>query len=190
MVVFLVLCGGGAAGGYWIFNKAKDTVEDVADKVNDADRISVVEPKTLGGRARSTDPGLAKTVNELKSGMAADLPGATSSVAAYYGSAEKKNLTMAFAVSVLNPAPQAALDAFTSAATSQLGKVTFEKVEPGPLGGLAQCGQGAVSGVPVAICVWADNGSVGMIMYFAQNFASIKTKFAAERGEVEKKATA
>ncbi|GHJ46247.1 hypothetical protein Cs7R123_35890 [Catellatospora sp. TT07R-123] len=189
-MILLLLCGGGGAAGYWVYNKAKNTVEDVADKLDDADKTSVVEPKTLGGRARSTDAGLAKTVNDMKSGFASALPGATSSVAAYYGSAEKKNLAMAFAVAMLNPAPQTTLDQFASGAASSLGKITFEKVEPGPLGGVAQCGQGTSDGVPVAICLWSDNGSLGMIMYFGQNYAGIKTKFAAERGEIEKKATA
>ena len=59
--------------------------------------------------------------------------------------------------------------------------------DPGPLGGIAKCGDTESSGVPMALCVWSDNGSIGMFAMLFKNRADLEKEFITLRGEVEKR---
>jgi hypothetical protein len=58
---------------------------------------------------------------------------------------------------------------------------------PGPLGGIAKCGDGEAAGVPMAVCVWSDNGSVGMLAMLFKKSADLEKEFVAMRGQIEQK---
>ena len=59
--------------------------------------------------------------------------------------------------------------------------------DPGPLGGIAKCGDSDPSGVKMAVCVWSDNGSVGMIAMLFKGRPTLEKEFVSMRGEIEKK---
>ena len=59
--------------------------------------------------------------------------------------------------------------------------------DPGPLGGIAQCGDSKTAGVPMAICVWSDNGSIGMFAMLFKEKAALEKEFVAMRGQIEQK---
>ncbi|MFC7242719.1 hypothetical protein ACFQO7_09530 [Catellatospora aurea] len=185
LVVLLVLCGGGAGGGYFFL---KDFISEAADTVEQAASITVKEPTQLGGREKSAEPDLVKAADELKTQISKEMPGATASVAAFYGDVKSKNMAMVFAMAMINPKPDVALDEFTKSMTEG-SKITEQwvAVEPGPLGGIAKCAALTMDSSQVAICVWADKGSLGSIMYFDKKVADVKAKFAAERGQLETK---
>jgi len=179
--VVALLC---IAGGVATFFLAKDKVEEVVDGA----KISVVEPETLGGRAKVSDPTLQSTVSGLDSEMA-KIPGSTASVGGIYGDPAAQDLVMIAAASSISGSAQSRFDDFTAGLGQ--GGFTVEDMtdtEPGPLGGIAKCGDSETSGVSMAVCVWSDNGSVGMIAMMFKKKADLEKEFVTMRGEIEQKA--
>jgi hypothetical protein len=182
VAVLVVLCGGGAAVAYVAF---KDDVENVVDAAN----TRVVAPETLAGRAKITDPSLVKVADEMVNGMKKDIENETSAVGAFYGDPAKQDMIMIAGASgrIQNPSKELD-DAFTElSGTSGLKVSPAKDVDAGPLGGEAKCADGNADGVPVAMCVWADNGSVGVVAFYFKKVDQIKADFVKVRGEVEKR---
>jgi hypothetical protein len=181
VAVIAVLCVGGVAVSLFV---AKDKVSEVVD----AAKISVVEPQTLGGRPKVTDPAMAGSVSALDSELS-KVPGATGSVGALYGNPEKQDLVMVAAASSITGSAQSKYDDFTSGMGSSGFDVSgLKDTDPGPLGGIAKCGDGTTAGVPMAVCVWSDNGSIGMVAMLFKKAADLQKEFVSMRGQIEKKA--
>jgi hypothetical protein len=178
--VIALLC---VAGTGIVFLAAKDKVKQVVE----ASTITVSAPATLGGREKITDPSLAGTITSLDGEMSR-VPGATGSVAAVYGELQKQDVVMVAAASSLNGSAQSRYDEFTKGlASGNMQLDNLADVEPGPLGGIAKCGDTDSSGVPMAICVWSDNGSTGMFAMMFKKKADLEKEFVTLRGEVEHK---
>ena len=64
---------------------------------------------------------------------------------------------------------------------------SFTDTPPGPLGGIAKCGDSDTGGVKMAICVWSDNGSIGMFAMMFKEKADLEKEFVSMRGQVEQK---
>ena len=60
------------------------------------------------------------------------------------------------------------------------------RVSTGSFGGTAKCGNATASGVKLAMCAWADNGSVGSIMWYFKTASQVKSQFPALRAQIEK----
>jgi hypothetical protein len=209
VAVFLVLCVG---GGTAVYIGVRNTADDVKTAVNSpnpapgsttepttepsaeptkapASAITVVEPKKLGGRPKLTDAQFAPLASELKSSLA-DVPGATKTVGTLYGTVEKRNIVVVAAAAAPLAEPGKEIDAaFTSAGFGGMKISGITDVSPGPLGGEARCGKATQQDLNMAICVWADNGSLGMMMFFFQSVAKVKGQFGTLRSQVEKKTT-
>jgi hypothetical protein len=156
-------------------------------QVVDATKISVVEPATLGGRAQVSEPAIQASVSQLD-GELSKVPGATGSVAAAYGDVKKQDLVMVAAASSLSGSAESRFEEFTSGMNQggmQVANLT--DTDPGPLGGIAKCGDTGTSDVPMAICVWSDNGSIGMFAMLFKPKADLEKEFVALRGEVERR---
>jgi hypothetical protein len=178
--VVALLC---VAGGVVAFIAAKDKVEQVVD----ATKITVVEPETLGGRPKASDPTLQSSVSGLD-GVMSNLPGATGSVGAIYGDLENQDIVMVAAASSINGSAQDRFDEFSTGLNGGGIKIdNLSDTDPGPLGGIAKCGDTETAGVPMAVCVWSDNGSVGMLAMMFKEKADLEQEFVTLRGEVEKK---
>jgi hypothetical protein len=146
-----------------------------------------VDPATLGGREKITDPTVAGSVSSLDSELA-KLPGSTGSVGAVYGDLQSQDVVMVAAASSISGSAQSRYDEFTSGlAAGNMRIDNLTDVEPGPLGGIAKCGDTDSSGVPMAICVWSDNGSTGMFAMMFKQKAELEKEFVGLRGEVERK---
>jgi hypothetical protein len=182
LAVVLVLCIGGVAA---IVIMTKDKVASVID----ATKISVVEPATLGGRPKLTDPQFAAAATGLKTELA-KAPGTTGTVGALYGDPTEQDIVMIAGASapLLNPSKQLD-DTINGASSSGLTLTELITVAPGPLGGTAKCGNGSTSGVKLAVCAWADNGSVGVIAAYFKTADEFKGEFVDLRGQIEKKTT-
>jgi hypothetical protein len=179
--VVALLC---VAGGVVAFVAAKDKVEQVVD----AAKITVVEPATLGGRPKATDPTLQSSVSGLDGAMS-NVPGATGSVGAIYGDLQNQDIVMVAAASSINGSAQDRFDQF-STGLSGAGGIKIDNLtdtDPGPLGGIAKCGDTQTGGIPMAVCVWSDNGSVGMLAMMFKEKADLEKEFVTLRGEIEKK---
>jgi hypothetical protein len=62
--------------------------------------------------------------------------------------------------------PSAALDKTFSLITDDAGGVeSVQEVPAGPLGGVMKCGTTKTDGNPMAVCGWADHGSLGIAMF-------------------------
>ncbi|MEU1759522.1 hypothetical protein ACFYPF_04340 [Micromonospora sp. NPDC005223] len=179
LAVVLVLCVGGGVAAYFA---TKDTVDEVVT----ATKTRVVEPQTLGGRPKVTDPQLQNAAAQMKADLSKDVPDATSTVGAFYGDPAKKDLVMIVAVSGVMADPKKELNDAVTAVTPELGTKDFKTVDAGPLGGDAKCSDGKASDVPVAVCVWADRGSLGMVVVYFKSATELQSQFVALRGEIEK----
>jgi hypothetical protein len=180
LAVVLLLCIGGSAIAYFA---AKDTIDGVID----ASKISVVEPATLGGRPKLTDPQFASAIAGLKSELS-KAPNTTSTVGALYGDPAKQDLVMIAGASAPLVDPEKQLDdTLQGASNGGLTLTDTATVDAGPLGGTAKCGNGRTSGIDLAVCAWADNGSVGMIAFYWKKVDDVKAEFLDLRSQVEKK---
>jgi hypothetical protein len=130
-------------------------------------------PDTVVGMSRLTDPEnqqLAdKVSSELKSAAGAD-----TTVAAFYapnGDPDKAVALVGATHFIRNPA-SGVDDTFTGFSKgSDLTVTNLISIDPGPMGGFAKCGQAVTSGVALAICVWGDYGSVGIVVGYTRSIA-------------------
>ncbi|MFE9956676.1 hypothetical protein [Micromonospora sp. NPDC005299] len=180
LAVVLVLCVG---GGVAIWFAAKDEVGEVVQ----ATKTRLVEPATLAGRPKVNEPDLQTAATQMKSEIAKDVPNATSTVGAFYGEPAKKDLVMIAGASGVIADPQKEMADAVTAIAPELGAKEFKTVDAGPLGGEAKCGDGKTEDVPVAVCVWADKGSLGMVVVYFKSAAEIQQEFVTMRGEIEKR---
>ncbi|MEH1058200.1 hypothetical protein V6U89_23695 [Micromonospora sp. CPCC 206171] len=181
LAVVLVLCLGGAA---ITFFAVKDEVKETVD----ATKTRVVAPATLAGRAKSTEPKLLDGAKQLETELKNSLPDATSTVGGFYGSAAKKDLVMIAAASGLNTNPTKTMDDTIKGAGQsavQLGEM--KKVDAGPLGGEAKCGDAEAASVPLGVCVWSDKGSLGMIIVYFKSGDEAAAELPTMRGQIEQK---
>ncbi|SCG76949.1 hypothetical protein [Micromonospora humi] len=179
LAVVLVLCVG---GGIAIWAAAGDEVKDAVN----ASKTRVVEPATLGGRPKVTEPTLQNAAVQMKSELGKDVPNATSTAGAFYGDPAKKDLVMVVGVSGIIADPKKEMADAITAVTPQLGTKDFKTVDAGPLGGDAKCSDGKAQDVPVGVCVWADKGSLGMMVVYFKSATEFQSEFVTLRGEVEK----
>ena len=207
VAVFLVLCLG---GGTAIYLAARNTAKDVntalnspnptppaSDEANpdptapaaDNAKYTVVEPKTLGGRPKLTDKQFASLASGLKSSLG-EVPGAGNTVGALYGAPENKNIVVVAAAAAPILEPEKELDGMFSGAGFGGIKISgIVDVSPGALGGVAKCGRAVDGSLTMSICIWTDNGSLGMMMFFNQSMTKAKAEFGKLRSQVEKKSS-
>ncbi|RAO36411.1 hypothetical protein PSN13_02012 [Micromonospora saelicesensis] len=178
LAVVLVLCVGGVAITWLV-------VKDDVGAVVDASKTRVVAPATLAGRPKLTNPELQTAAEQAVSGMKTAAGNETSTVAAFYGDPTKQDLVMITGVSGLLSDPKKELDAYVDGLSKQLTVNKMTAVDAGPLGGEARCGDGKADTVPLGICVWADRGSLGMVVMYFKSADQAKAEFTAIRGQVE-----
>jgi hypothetical protein len=149
-------------------------------------KVTIAAPKTLGGRPKLNDDALAGITDELKSALG-QVPGATNSVGALYGTASKQDIVVLAAAEATVDDPDTMLDLLFSGAASGAGKITGVTSAPtGSLGGAAKCGLATDSGTHMALCTWADSGSLGMLIWYEKSVAKAKAEFPRLRAQVEK----
>ncbi|MFC8848356.1 MULTISPECIES: hypothetical protein [unclassified Micromonospora] len=180
LAVVLVLCLGGTAITWFA---VKDEVGDVVDATN----TRVVAPATLAGRKRITDPELTKLSDEMVADMKATVENETSTVGAFYGNVAKQDIVMIIAASGVLADPTKELDDAAAGLKTELGVKEMTAAEPGPLGGEARCGDGKTEGMPLGVCVWADRGSVGVIVVFFESAKQAKAELVTMRSQIEQR---
>ncbi|SCL31489.1 hypothetical protein [Micromonospora inyonensis] len=180
LAVVLVLCVGGGIA-IWA------TVKDDVDEVVEATKTRVVAPETLNGRPKVTEPGLVAASEQMAAEIKKDVPEATSQVGGFYGDVNKNDLVMIVGVSGVMADPQKEMNDAISAISGELGATNMAAVEPGPLGGEAKCGDGTSEGVKLGICVWADRGSLGMVVIYFKTGKEAAAEFGTIRAAIEQR---
>ncbi|MFB9451639.1 hypothetical protein Dvina_20880 [Dactylosporangium vinaceum] len=140
---------------------------------------TVVQPKTLLGRAPATETALKE--DGVKAGNAWGSASQTKASGAY-GTAAKKNVIV-FAAAVADvPDPAAMVE---QVATQSFAKYTFHPVDAGR-GGAGRCSDSATGGgTPTTLCLWADNYAAGIFYFFFVSGAAADTLLPQARAEVE-----
>jgi hypothetical protein len=184
LAAVLVLCGGGVAVAIFAF---KDSVSDVVAATETAKQTRLVTPDTLAGRARNTAPDLQSVAENMVASMKQSQAGTTSTVAAFYGDPAKRDLLMVAGASAPIADPGKELGDAIKGLENSLQVTNMASIEPGPLGGVAKCGDADAGGVKLGVCVWADNGSLGVIGLSFKNGAQAEAEFQKIRGEVEQR---
>jgi hypothetical protein len=152
-----------------------------------AEDITVAEPKTLGGRPKLDTKEFNAVTETMEDGLLKGYPGATNSFGAFYGAPAKKNMVMAIAVAAPIPNPELELDRnFTNMSLTGLAVDGVAEVPTGTYGGAAKCGNSETSGIDLAVCVWSDNGSVGMLVWYYSSAGKAKSEFPKLRAQMEK----
>jgi hypothetical protein len=150
---------------------------------------SLSAPKSLAGLTKSTDKELQKTAEDLTEQMKGSVPGARDTIAAFYEDPnDPAKLVMVAGVTSDLPDPAAELDGtFRGLGTGGLPVSNVKKTNAGPLGGVAKCGTATAAGTPVAVCAWADHGSVGMTFFYNRKVSESTSLFLKIRSTVLKR---
>ncbi|MFF5175885.1 hypothetical protein ACFY3U_25125 [Micromonospora sp. NPDC000089] len=149
-------------------------------------QVRLVIPKTLAGRAKSTDPTLRKLADQTTRDMKSDVTNETGAVSAFYGSPARRNMVMMAGASGPVLSPEKELDDALKGLGATLAVKKTTPVSPGPLGGVARCGDGKASGISLGVCAWADHGSVGVLVLYFSSASKAKAEFVTMRGQIEK----
>ncbi|GAA2863233.1 hypothetical protein Acy02nite_52700 [Actinoplanes cyaneus] len=190
IAIVLVLCIGGLAV-IGMVSDDKDATPTAGGGTEStqapaAADITVVEPVTLGGRAKLDTKEFNAVTETMEDGLLTSYPGATKSFGAFYGAPAKKNMVMAIAVAAPIPNPKLELDKnFTNMSLTGLSVDNVAEVDAGSLGGSAKCGNSETSGIDLAVCVWSDKGSVGMLVWYYSSAAKAKAEFPELRAQME-----
>ena len=150
------------------------------------DVIRISEPDTLNGQPKIK----AEELSSLTTDLAKELegyPGAANAFGAVYGSLPDKKLVAALAAEVDIDDPQRMLDTVFQSFSGQNQLTSVTPASTVPLGGVAQCGNTVIGTEDVALCGWADEGSVGMFLFFYETAVDVKGDFPDMRAEIEKK---
>jgi hypothetical protein len=181
LAAVLVLCVGGGTTVYFVL---KDDVNAAVD----ASKTRLVEPETLGARPKVTEAALKSAADEMVTGMKRSVPNATSAVGAFYGNQAKKDLVMIAGVAAPLTDQEKEIDAAVRGMqSSRLVVGNMRKVDPGPLGGTAKCGEAKTDPVRVGICIWADKGSLGVVAIYFKTAEQTQAEFVQIRGLVEQR---
>ena len=129
---------------------------------------TLTAPDSVAGMQKLTDP----TFQQLGDSMTTELKTqtqATSAIGAFYAvGGDKTHAVMVAGVTklILNPGTQMH-EAISGMSTG--GQLAFDNmgdVDPGSMGGTAECGSAKVSDVSMGVCAWADHGALGVIVAY------------------------
>lgn len=182
MTILALLCAGGGVAAYYVLYPKFAGVAEASKTTK------VVTPENLSGKAKITNADLTTTLDKLKATAQKQVPNSTGAVAAAYGDLSKSDIVMVTALSGTVANPQAELDALmkgVGSSTSTLSDVAT--IDAGPLGGVAKCGKLTNAQTKFAVCGWADNGSVGLVLWYEKDLTIAKNDFQAIRAQIEEK---
>ncbi|KAB8187290.1 hypothetical protein [Microbispora catharanthi] len=174
-----------AAVGLVVYFSLRDGAEKT-DNSQSPMQTHVVEPKTLGGRAKRVTDNLRRATDRRLAALKKAIPQATGTVAAFYGDPGEKDMVMAFAVSAPVSNPNTTIERFVAAMGAKASHM--KQVRPGPLGGVARCGDAKFAeNVPSGVCVWADSNTRGMIAMYFKSGDQAAAEFLKMRDEIEQR---
>jgi hypothetical protein len=191
--VVLVLCVGGGTAAALVL-RSQDTGPRAVVAAPDSTAaptpsptrtVKVVEPTTLGGRPRLKGD-LVETAEMLETRISG--PADTKSVSAAYGKPGTGNVVLmaaAAAASIALPQQNVA-GTLSSFGGTGAGVTGIVNVATGALGGSATCGNALVANQKAAVCVWADDGSIGLVVFLRRSVAEVAGEFPGLRAEIEK----
>ncbi|MFG1607731.1 hypothetical protein [Actinoplanes sp. NPDC049265] len=146
-----------------------------------ASTMKVATPATLGGTEK------LKTTAKNKPSATPDLFPSTARAEGVFG-LDDRNIMYVWALSGATVAQEERAALFGAEVGNRFDTGALIAVEPGPIGGSAQCGDGKWNGRPAAVCVWSDPDSDGVLVDSPGNPEALAGKLSALRAEIEKPA--
>lgn len=177
-VVLLLVVGAGTA---FVLLRTDLGIEDTRP-------ARLTTPDTLAGRPKITDGKLQELAAELVATIKRNVPEATDTVGAFYGNPAKKDMIMVAGASGPVSDPGGQLDrAMHEMATGGLAIRDVTKADPGPLGGVAKCGDATADGVPLGVCAWSDRGSLVLVVLYYTDARQAAAGLAGIRAAIEQR---
>ncbi|MEU8238140.1 hypothetical protein AB0C07_07845 [Actinoplanes missouriensis] len=194
VAIALVLLVGGGAVSYLAGKKLnskdgtaqRESAAPSASVAAPADTITISEPDTLNGHDKIEAEELSSLTRDLEKEVEG-YPGAANAFGAAYGALGEKKLIAALAAEVDIDDPQGMLDTMFQSFSGESQLTGVSPASTGALGGVAQCGDSVIGKENVALCGWADEGSVGMFLFFYETAVDVKGDFPDMRAEIETK---
>lgn len=142
---------------------------------------------SIAGFDQSTNPELVSLSQQMNTEFKAGSELDSTAVGVYHKAGdEEQKVIMVVAGSALLLRPQTELQtAFASMSTGGLTVTSMHSIDPGELGGYAKCGTSVTGGVKLAVCGWADHGSLGMIMFFDRGVTEAEKLLRDFRREIQ-----
>jgi hypothetical protein len=155
------------------------------DRIQHSVQTHVVEPKTLDGRPKFVDTDFQALADQTAADVKKGIPEATGVFTAYYG--DPTSLVMIVGVSAHITAQDAKARQLIAIVADGLKVTNMKPVEPGPLGGVAKCGDASVAGFPSGVCTWVDSDTMGMIFIYLKSGDQAAAEFVKLRSEIEQR---
>jgi hypothetical protein len=131
---------------------------------------TLTTPDGITGMPRLTDD-RSQSIGDEMTAYLRNQAGNDSSMAAFYApDGVPGQAVLVYAGTHFVPKPGSAVnDVFAGFSRSSGLTVTdMTSTGPGAMGGTAKCGQTRMSSLPIALCVWGDHGSVGVVIGFGR----------------------
>lgn len=127
---------------------------------------SLSTPDRVAGLERDDRAAAVATADYLRDALAADVDLDQSVGAVYADPADAGRSVLVFGGTALLWRPEENLDRGFDLLSDDEGQVEgIRKVSPGALGGVAKCGSASSQDGGMAVCGWADHGSIAMVMF-------------------------
>ncbi|GAA2905857.1 hypothetical protein Acy02nite_81520 [Actinoplanes cyaneus] len=133
-------------------------------KVQSERDVTLNLPATIGEFSLDTTPSAQETADYLRTALSAEIDLDETVGAVYSGAADKDALFLGGTTLLWSPGKdlKTSFDLFTD----EQGSVTgLHDVDAGPLGGSMMCGSTVSDGKDLAVCGWADHGSLALAMF-------------------------
>ena len=144
-------------------------------------------PDSVAGMQKITDPQFQQLGDTMTTELKTQTQ-ATSAIGAFYAKGDDKtHAVMVAGVTklILNPGTQMH-EAFTGmSAGGQMSIDNVGDVDPGSMGGTAECGSAKVSDISMGVCAWADHGALGMIVAYNHTQAETADLMRTIRPQVQ-----
>jgi hypothetical protein len=150
--------------------------------------VRIIEPETLNGRPKVTDPEVQESLAEMEKRVKDAIPGEENVVVAMYGDLQGTNMVRIVAVDRATAEGDLEVNGIFQRLRDRGFTVSkVESTNPGPLGGIAKCAEVNTPSGGQSICAWADEQSVGSVTFFLKKREEAKSEFVGIRSLIEQR---
>jgi hypothetical protein len=149
---------------------------------------TLTTPNRVAGLERDDREAAVATAEYLRDALTADIDLDESVGAVYADPANADRSVLLFGGTALLWRPEESLDKGFNLLSDDAGKVEkIRSVAPGELGGVAKCGATTGQDGDMAVCGWADHGSIVIAMFPGREVAESGQLLVAIRHEIQRR---
>jgi hypothetical protein len=137
-----------------------------AYRISSQNGAVLTAPTAVAGLQRDDSPDAQSTAEYLRTALAADVDLDEVVGAVYADPADKNRSVLYFGGTTLLWTPESDLDTAFKLVEDDAGPLAgLAEVPAGPLGGTMKCGTTTSPDGDIAVCGWADHGSMALVMF-------------------------